>query len=102
MSFEDIETAFAAQLQRFGNLGSKAKFDFGPEGRLWVDGTQKPAVMNHSDADADCVISCTTEDFQNVIKGKLDPTLAFTTGKIKIKGSTAVAMRIASQLKGLR
>jgi putative sterol carrier protein len=31
--------------------------------------------------------------------GQLDPTMAFMTGKLKVKGSTAIAMKLSSVLK---
>ena len=98
MSVSEIETAFASRLDQFGDLGATVKFDFGDD-RIYVDGTQKPAVMSHEDKDADCVLTISPENLQAIQQGKLDPTMAFMTGKLKVKGSTAIAMKLNSVLK---
>jgi putative sterol carrier protein len=98
MSISDIETAFAARLDQFSELGAKLKFDFGDD-KLFIDGTQTPAVMTHEDEDADCTIVITPDNLEKVMHGQLDPTMAFMTGKLKVKGSTAIAMKLSSVLK---
>lgn len=98
MSVSEIENDFAQRLEAFGELGATVKFDFGDD-RLFVDGTRNPAVMSHEDRDADCVLSITPENLNAILKGTLDPTMAFMTGKLKVKGSTAIAMKLNSVLK---
>ena len=98
MSISDIEAAFAGNLDRFGDLDATVKFDFGDD-RLYVDGTQKPATMSHEDKDADCTLVITPENLIAIQEGKLDPTMAFMTGKLKVKGNTAIAMKLSSILK---
>ena len=98
MSVADIETAFSGRLPQFSELGAKLKFDFGTD-RLFVDGTQNPAVMTHDDDDADTTIVISAEDLEKIMHGQLDATMAFMTGKLKVKGNTANAMKLASVLK---
>jgi putative sterol carrier protein len=98
MSVSEIESAFASRLDAFGDLGATVKFDFGDD-RLWIDGTQKPAVMSHEDKDAECTLTITPENLIAIQQGKLDPTMAFMTGKLKVKGSTAIAMKLSSVMK---
>ena len=98
MSVSEIEAAFASRLDAFGDLGATIKFDFGDD-RLWIDGTQKPAVMTHEDKDADCTLTVTPENLMAIQQGKLDPTMAFMTGKLKVKGNTAIAMKLSSVMK---
>jgi putative sterol carrier protein len=98
MSVSDIEAAFAGNLDKFGDLDATVKFDFGDD-RLYVDGTQKPATMSHEDKDADCTLVITPENLIAIQEGKLDPTMAFMTGKLKVKGNTAIAMKLSSILK---
>ena len=47
-------------------LGSTLKIDFG-EQQVHVDGTGDKNVVTASDADADCVISVTTENFMKLV-----------------------------------
>lgn len=98
MSVSEIESAFASRLDQFGDLGATVKFDFGDD-RLWIDGTQKPAVMSHEDKDAECTLTITPDNLIAIQQGKLDPTMAFMTGKLKVKGNTAIAMKLSSILK---
>ena len=98
MSVSDIEAAFAGNLDKFGDLDATVKFDFGDD-RLYVDGTQKPATISHEDKDADCTLVITPENLIAIQEGKLDPTMAFMTGKLKVKGNTAIAMKLSSILK---
>jgi putative sterol carrier protein len=98
MSVSEIEAAFASRLDQFGDLGATVKFDFGDD-RLWIDGTQKPATMSHEDKDAECTLTITPENLIAIQQGKLDPTMAFMTGKLKVKGNTAIAMKLSSVMK---
>jgi putative sterol carrier protein len=55
--------------------------------------------MSSADDDADCTLSITPDDLQRILDGELDATMAFMTGKLKVKGSTSVAMKLAGALK---
>jgi putative sterol carrier protein len=98
MSVADIESVFAGRLEQFSQLAAKLKFDFGDD-RLFIDGTQTPAVMSHEDEDADCTLSISADDLTKIMHGQLDATMAFMTGKLKVKGNTGIAMKLASVLK---
>ncbi len=98
MSVADIETSLGGRLEQFSELGAKLKFDFGDD-RLFIDGTQTPAVMSHDDEDADCTLVVSPDDMTKIMHGQLDATMAFMTGKLKVKGNTGIAMKLASVLK---
>jgi putative sterol carrier protein len=98
MSVNDIETAFSAKLEAFGTLEATVKFDFSGE-TLFIDGTKQPAVMSDADEDADCTLGISVDDLQSILNGELDPTMAFMTGRLKVKGSTTVAMKLADLMK---
>ncbi|KAF6327440.1 hydroxysteroid dehydrogenase like 2 [Rhinolophus ferrumequinum] len=44
--------------------------------------------------EADVVMSMTSEDFVKMFSGKLKPTIAFMSGKLKIKGNMALAIKL--------
>jgi len=98
MSVSEIEAAFSQRLEQFGDLGATIKFDFGDD-RLFVDGTQKPATISHEDKDAECTLTISPENLIAIQQGKLDATMAFMTGKLKVKGSTAIAMKLGTVMK---
>jgi putative sterol carrier protein len=43
---------------------------------------------------ADCTISVSEENFEQLISGKLNPTSAYMTGKLKVKGDMGAAMKL--------
>lgn len=73
------------------------QFDIaGPSGGQWaVDCTQPGgAVSAGSAANAKCTVRCTDADFLAIINGKLNPQMAFMSGKLKVQGDMALAMKL--------
>ncbi len=44
--------------------------------------------------DADCTFSASEENFEKIIAGEQNPTTAYMTGKLKIKGDMGAAMKL--------
>ena len=49
--------------------------------------------------DRNCAITINLTNFNKLIDGKLDPVLAFTTGKLKVEGDAGKALEFANLLK---
>ncbi len=49
--------------------------------------------------DRSCEIVMTPENFLKFIDGKLDPVIAYTTGKLKVKGDLGKALEFSKLLK---
>ena len=49
--------------------------------------------------DRNCAITISMTNFNKLIDGKLDPNLAFTTGKLKVEGDAGKALEFANLLK---
>ncbi|NXK86842.1 HSDL2 protein, partial [Formicarius rufipectus] len=47
---------------------------------------------------ADVVMSMSSADFVKMFTGKLKPTMAFMSGKLKIKGNMALALKLEKML----
>ncbi|NWQ72697.1 HSDL2 protein, partial [Neopipo cinnamomea] len=47
---------------------------------------------------ADVVMSMSSADFVKMFTGKLKPTMAFMSGKLRIKGNTALAVKLEKLL----
>ncbi|NXU50043.1 HSDL2 protein, partial [Turnix velox] len=70
------------------------------EGTWYIDlktkggsaGSGKPPVT------ADVVMSMSSVDFVKMFTGKLKPTMAFMSGKLKIKGNMALAIKLEKML----
>ena len=99
MSIDAIETKLKARLAEFGTMRAKFKFSFSEGGCLHVDATKTPPVMTRADEAADCVILISTDNMLKLMDGALNPTLAFTMGKLKIKGSMGLAMKLSALLE---
>jgi putative sterol carrier protein len=100
MSIDAATSAIRQKLALSPQINARVKFDFGDEGMIFVDATQNPAVLSHDDADADLVLSCTLDTFNGLLNGTQDPNIAFMMGKLKIKGSMGLAMKLNAILEG--
>lgn len=49
--------------------------------------------------DRDVIFTVGTKDFLKIMKGKLDPVLAFTIGKLKVDGDIGKALEIQKLIK---
>ena len=80
-------------------LSGRFKFDFDGEGVLLVDTTVSPPTIEEEDGESDVTLKTSIETFQKILDGTQDPTLAFMMGKLKIKGSMKLAMKLNSFLE---
>jgi putative sterol carrier protein len=83
-------------------LGKTLKFDFGPVGKIFIDGVSTPNTVSNDDNAADCTLQLGWDDFLNMAQGKLDPTMAFMQGKLKVLGDMSIAMKLQPILAKLR
>ena len=98
---EDLIANMQAKAGNLKRLGYRVRFDLTDTGEsILVDGTAGAAdISEASSADeADTVLMLTADNMARLIAGKLNPMLAFTTGKLKVEGSKGVAMKMASLL----
>jgi alkylation response protein AidB-like acyl-CoA dehydrogenase/putative sterol carrier protein len=98
MSFETMLNAIKERASTASTLGSKLKFDFGDQ-KILLDGSGDKNVVSTDDAEADCTVSVKLEDLEAMMKGDLNPMMAFMGGKIKVKGDMGVAMKLQSFIK---
>jgi len=74
--------------------GRTIKFDFGDEGVIFLDGVTETVTI--ANAPAETTIRMTLDNFKALAQGKLNPTMAFMTGKIQIQGDMGLAMQLQS------
>jgi putative sterol carrier protein len=99
MSLEQITDRMRAQLPQLASLGYRVKFAIDGEGVVLVDATRTPPTLSNEDGEADCTIRLSQDRLQQLIDGRMSPTLAYTLGQIKVDGSLGVAMKLASLLE---
>ena len=76
--------------------GMKNSYLFEIEGAgTWkVDVDDGAVTVAEGGGDADATISASEETFQKIIAGEQNPTSAYMTGKLKIKGDMGAAMKL--------
>ena len=99
MTLDEIEAKMRKRLPQFRAFNGAARFDFGKDGLLRLDATKTPATLQREDGDAVCTIRMSLDNFDKMLEGGLNPTLAFATGKLKVQGSMGSALKLASLLE---
>jgi putative sterol carrier protein len=83
-----------------GGFDKIIKFDFGSIGKVLLNG---PAgTVSNDDGAADATINVGFEDFLKLAQGQLDPMQAFMTGKLKVVGDMAAALKLQSLFAKMR
>jgi putative sterol carrier protein len=96
MDLGELTDELRKQAGRNVKLGYKVKFNL-DEGVIFWDGTEAaPEVGNEDKGEADTTIKITAENLEKLMKGALDPTLAYMTGKLKVEGKMGVALKLTS------
>ena len=50
--------------------------------------------VDEGTGDADCIVAASADTFLQIVNGEQNPTSAYMTGKIKIKGDMGAAMKL--------
>jgi putative sterol carrier protein len=69
-------------------------FDIEGAGQWKVDVDDGAVSVTEGGGDADVTISTSEETFEKIIAGEQNPTSAYMTGKLKIKGDMGAAMKL--------
>ena len=69
-------------------------FDVEGAGTWFVSVDDGRVSVTEGAGEADCTISTSEENFQKMVSGDLNPTTAYMTGKLKIKGDMGAAMKL--------
>jgi len=98
MSSDQLEKFTSGVREKVGDdsgLDATIKFAFADDGGfLFIDGKSTPNTVSNDDAEAQCTVKVSREDFSKLVNKELDPMAAFMGGKIKIEGDMGVAMKL--------
>lgn len=99
MSLDEIETKIRARLTDLTGLGARIKFNVEDTGIIMLDGKAMPPAVSREDGEAETTITISADNLAKLIDGGLNPTIAYTLGKLKIQGSMGYALKLSSMLE---
>ena len=90
-----IDAAVAALTAKMpGGFDGVAKFVIPGEGAIMIDATGVRA----GDDPADVTMTASTEVFEAILAGEMNPTTAFMSGKLAVDGSMGLAIQLGAAL----
>jgi putative sterol carrier protein len=90
--FESLESR--VDPAKAAGLTATYRFDIDGAGSWTVDVDDGKVSVSENGADADCTISTSSETFMKIAKGEQNPTAAYMSGKLKVKGDMGQAMKL--------
>jgi putative sterol carrier protein len=90
--FQTLESR--ADSTKTAGMSNSYLFDIDGAGKWKVDVDDGKVAVSEGEGDADVVITTSEETFQKIIAGEQNPTSAYMTGKLKIKGDMGAAMKL--------
>jgi putative sterol carrier protein len=86
--------ASRADASKTAGMNNSYVFDIEGAGQWKVDVSDGTVNVTEGGGDADCTITASEETFQKIVDGEQNPTSAYMTGKLKIKGDMGAAMKL--------
>jgi putative sterol carrier protein len=99
MTLDDLTARIRQKAAGSPPLGYRVKFELDDDGIIFWDGTNSAAAIGNEDGEADTTIGISADDLGKMIEGTLNPTLAYMTGRLKVRGSMGVALKISQMLE---
>ncbi len=90
--FEGLPTRVSPD--RIEGMSNTYVFDIEGAGAWTVAIADGQIDVSEGTGDADCTFSATEESFEKIVAGEQNPTTAYMTGKLKIKGDMGAAMKL--------
>ncbi len=90
--FETLETR--VDPAKAAGLTATYRFEIDGAGTWTVDVDDGKVSVSENGADADCTISTSSETFLKIANGEQNPTAAYMSGKLKVKGDMGQAMKL--------
>jgi putative sterol carrier protein len=90
--FDNLESR--ADPNKLAGLDTSYLFDIEGAGEWLVDIHEGHLHVSEGSGDAQCTILTSAETFERIVAGEQNPTTAYMTGKIKIKGDMGAAMKL--------
>jgi putative sterol carrier protein len=82
----------------FEKIVGTYRFDVDGEGSWLIKIDQGTISVSKGTGEADCVLSCSAEDFEPIITGRQNLLTAHMQGRLRIEGSPVMALRFISTI----
>ncbi len=83
-----------ADASKIAGMNNSYLFDIEGEGQWLVTVADGAISVAEGDGEADATISTSGDTFEKIVAGEQNPTTAYMTGKLKIKGDMGAAMKL--------
>ncbi len=90
--FDTLETRVDAS--KTAGMNNTFLFDIDGAGKWKVDVKEGHVNVTEGEGDADVTITASEETFDKLVSGEQNPTSAYMTGKLKVKGDMGAAMKL--------
>jgi putative sterol carrier protein len=90
--FETLESRLDPS--KAAGMTASYRFDIDGAGSWLVDVDDGKVTVTEDGGDADCTISASSETFMKIANGEQNPTAAYMSGKLKVKGDMGQAMKL--------
>ena len=98
--FSEMETRLKGDSSKTAGMNATYQFNLtgdNPSGH-WVKLSDGTAEFGTGEAEgADCILTISESDFLDLVAGKLDGTMAFMSGKLKVGGPNGMALAMKLQ-----
>ena len=86
--------AARADAEKTAGMSNSYLFDIEGAGQWLVAVNDGAVEVTEGGGEADATISTNEENFMAIVRGEQNPTTAYMTGKLKIKGDMGAAMKL--------
>ncbi len=90
--FETLESRIDPA--KAAGMTARYTFDIDGAGSWLVDVDDGKVTVTEDGGEADCTISTSSETFLKIANGEQNPTAAYMSGKLKVKGDMGQAMKL--------
>jgi putative sterol carrier protein len=90
--FETLESR--VDPAKAAGLNATYRFEIDGSGTWNVDVDDGKVSVTENGGDADCTITTSSETFLKIANGEQNPTAAYMSGKLKVKGDMGQAMKL--------
>tara|TARA_B100001778_G_C18604146_1_gene638868 strand:+ start:971 stop:1276 length:306 start_codon:yes stop_codon:yes gene_type:complete len=100
MISESLINQVRQKMQFAGIKDKRIVFEIEDEGKILINTHEVPYEIEETETDDyDVKMRAKLSVFEGILTGTQDPNMAFMMGKLKVDGSTGLAMKLASVLE---